>query len=130
MSVLSFSCCVVIGQPDGDDIRKIEYDTLCLSDKQEIRKWIDDRLEEMTDELDDNRSRSWPGEFRCMVDHIEIANNIIIFHMDASSTPGGTHCSSLQEGFNAEISDGYLNDCSSDDIDLSNGNFRIYFDYI
>lgn len=74
----------------------------------------EDRLSEMREECG---SGSKYG-FRGLIETIEVNGSYIYFIMYKHSY---NHFSDaeLQEEFRAEVSDGYLNDCSNDEIDLS-----------
>jgi len=117
---MRFTVQVILESQSGNDI---PYDSLCDDDCSKVCDWIEDRLSEMHEECGSGPKYG----FRGLIETIEVNGSFIYFTMHKHSN---NHLSDaeMQEEFLAEVSDGYLNDCSNDEIDLSSKEgTRIYF---
>jgi len=97
----------------------IPYDSLCNNDREMVREWIEERLSEMREECGSGPQYG----FRGLIESIEVNGCYVYFTMDRRA-PNYFSESELQEEFRGEVSDGYLNDCSNDELDDGR---RIYF---
>jgi hypothetical protein len=97
------------------DNNYVPYCTLEPNDRIEVFNWANDRLSEMREEIGGTTD-----SFRKLVKSIEIDEDQVYFDMKDMSAL-------VYDGLEAEISDGYMNDCSLEEIDLSIGTCRIFF---
>lgn len=116
---MRFTVQIILEDQSGNNV---PYDSLCNNDRERVHDWAEDRLSEMRDECG---SGSGSG-FRDLINTILVDGCHVHFLMD-SRTPNYFSDAELRREFSAEVSDGYMNDCSNDEIDLIGYTCGIYF---